>query len=286
VSCARDWTICTWDPSADGDPLVVLKGHVGVYRVTTYVAANGDVRVVSCGHDKIQIWDPGDDGDALVVVNHPYVDAHKPRWFLGVTTFVTSDDKVRIVSCGAEELRVWNSRGDALLLLEGHAFSNTSGTFDAYERIPLSDLGEILYVEDVTTYVASNGEMRVVSCANDGTLLVWDPIAGGDALCVLWGHAGRDEETGPYSSILYDASISSVTTYVTSTGETRVVSCADDKTVRIWDAVEGQERFSNHHLLCIPLEVECKALCVVDTNDSRILVFGHADGSVTYWDIL
>jgi len=282
VSCARDWTICIWDPVADDGPLVVLRGHFGsVNGVTTYVAANGNVRVVSCGDDgTVRIWeDPGND-ELLVLKDSGSI--------LGVTTYVASDDEVRIVSCGADGMvRVWNLRGDVVLVLEGHAASDVAGEHfevDHYHTFFNPREDKKVSVKGVKTYLTSNGEVRVVSWAHDGTVRLWDASEGGDALQVLKGHGSRDstyaDEPGVIRVVIDDATISGATTYIASNGEARVVSCADDKTVRIWDPDEGRE-------LChIPLEVECAALCVVDTSDARVLVLGHEGGSFSYWDIL
>jgi sterol desaturase/sphingolipid hydroxylase (fatty acid hydroxylase superfamily) len=120
---------------------------------------------------------------------------------------------------------------------------------------PLADLPGS--TNAVLSVAISAGGRRVLSAGEDGTVKVWDVLAGLDVL-TLKGHSGR------------------VRSVAFSADGKRIVSGCEDGTVKVWDAATGQEQLS--------LDGHPSAVFAVATSSDGQRIFSACWAAVKVWD--
>jgi WD40 repeat protein len=259
ASGGADGTIRRWasDGSAVGVPLI---GHTGpVHGLCSLVldatnTSSPQVLLVSAGADgTIRAWD-FDTGASV----GPVITAHSgPVWSIShVPSRVSSS---WVASSGADgTLRVWDIvRGQAVSpRCVGHF-----GTVHGVTMIPsMSDSSP-----DMQTAV------WLVSSGADGTIRVWDPLTGREALEPLRGHTGPVFATCP---LAVDEGPEGAT----------LASVGGDGSVRLWNVETGQQIGSTlvghvgevHGIVSVPLSSG-------GIVGRRVLATAGDDGSVRLW---
>ena len=159
-----DGEVCTYDPIAGGEALVVIDVGSKVLALAFFVdPATGALRL-ACGtgyrNYDVRIHDPVAGGKALLVLE---VGSEVNE----LTVFDDPATGALRLASGSDDrsVRVWDlaSGGTALFVLKGHTGS----------------------VEALTAFVdPATGETRLVSGSGDKTMRVWDASKGGAALRV------------------------------------------------------------------------------------------------------
>jgi WD40 repeat protein/serine/threonine protein kinase len=188
ASAGHDGIVRVWD-AAGGQELLTLRGHTGK---VWGVAFSPDGRwVASAGEDsKVRLWDGVSGQEIGALTGHA-----SP-----ITALAYSPDGKRLaaVTAGRERIvLVWDvSSGRQVLKLEGHTNFVWGVAF------------------------SPDGRRLASACLQDGTVRVWDAIAGGPELLTLnWGYV-RGVAFSP---------------------DGRRVAAGGSRGVRIWDAINGQE---------------------------------------------
>jgi WD40 repeat protein len=186
----------------------------------------------------------------------------------------------------------------------------TGGSTDDY-RSTGKLLSPPIAVDDPVWAVAIGmlkGAPLAVVGRGDGTVQVWDPVAGQARGGPLAGHDKPVYSIGLRAPLAVSASvdgtlrawdltaepptsmrmgdqlpagINSVALGSVS-GRTVAVSAADDRTVRLWDPAEP--RLAGK-VVGEPLDAEVKSVAVAVLNGVTIAVSGSADGTVRLWDL-
>src|SRR5262249_35454439 len=125
---------------------------------------------------------------------------------------------------------------------------------------------------------------RLASASRDGTVKLWDTMAGQEARTLKpSANALQSGRPAPVPSEMLDARPPQARTFkglwsgVFSPGATRVAAAGDDGTVTIWDAVTGQESrtFTGH---------TGAALSVAFSPDGTRVASAGIDGTVSVWE--
>jgi sterol desaturase/sphingolipid hydroxylase (fatty acid hydroxylase superfamily) len=144
--------------------------------------------------------------------------------------------------------------------------ANQSGQPAAHvERVTLAQLQSAAappadlpgHTNAVLSVAISAAGRRVLSAGEDGTVKVWDVLAGADVL-TLKGHSGR------------------VQNVAFSADGKRIVSGGEDGTVKVWDAATGQEQLS--------LSGHPSAVFAVTISSDGQRIFSACWAAVKVWD--
>ena len=149
----------------------------------------------------------------------------------------------------------------------GHAFSARAPYQAIWATAPQSVEHTVLQGHDgpanaVCELAAGDGTFHLVSCADDGTIAVWDPRTRARILTLV-GHSG------PVLSVCTLTIGKSV--YLASSG--------DDGTIRIWNPRTGNRvhTLTGHN-------GRVRSVCAVSHGNSDYLASGGEDGTVRIWN--
>lgn len=241
-----------------------FKGHTGVIRGIAFLPDG--TRAVSVGHEKaFKLWDVAT-GDLL----HDFT-GH-PDHVTSVS--VSGDGKRALTGCWDKQVRLWDLEERKLLkTLKGHT-------------------------DKVVSVLLSRDGLSGLSLSNDGVIRQWDLKAGkstvvpgpapygvlainpaenviasgnGDGTVVLRGPQGIAPLIGHTQGYVEGLAF-------TPDGS-KLVTGADDGTVRVWDLKTGKEL---QRLVTDGAGVDTVAI----TNDGRYVLAGSSDRTIVTWDIL
>lgn len=218
----------------------------GAYNLDCYVTglafSPADGRMLTLSAGCVCVWDAADAPTLLPV--------------RGVWSAAFSPDGLR-VSCG-------HIRGMTVWDIDGQAEVCRGDQGGSYE--------ESLARQGVSRIAFSPDGHRVVTGGQDGTVRIWD-AADGRLLHALTGHretpdAGVADGRPPSQVTVNDAAY--------SPDGRRIVSGADDDTVRVWDAETGAQlfRFDGH---------DAAVRAVAFTPDGQSVVSASADRTICVW---
>ena len=109
----------------------------------------------------------------------------------------------------------------------------------------------------VTAVTTSDGRPLLASGGDDGTVRLWDPVAGEQIGYPLTGHTGG---------------VRALAAFRPADERVRLASGSDDETVRVWDPATG----ASTHVLA----VQCEVTSLVAVGDT--LIAGVADGVLAF----
>jgi WD40 repeat protein len=266
VSGSWDKTVKLWD-TATGTELLTLKGHS---RGVCSVAFSPDGKRLASGSDNgfIKLWDAAGGKELLTLKGHSG----------RVHSVAFSPDGKRLASGGWDKtIKLWDTTtGTELLTLKGHskgvrpiAFSPdgkrlASGSWDKTIKLWDTTTGKELltlkgHSQWVNSFAFSPDGKRLASGRDDKTVRLWDTITGKEVL-TLKGHSelalsvafspdGKRLASGSKTIKFWDTAggkelvtlkghSSAVNSVAFSPDGKRLASGSNDKTVKIWDALD------------------------------------------------
>lgn len=178
--------------------------------------------------------------------------------------YSSSQDKVIIV---------WNaSDGSVVAQLRGHAhwvnfvalstdLVLRTGAFDHTEKKFESESEAQAYAKSrYAAVLERSGTERLVSCSDDNTMMLWEPLKSTECLVRMTGHQG----------VVFHIAF--------SPDGTLVASCGADKAVKVWSAIDGKFLFNLRGHVAAVYHVSWSL-------DSRLLVSGSKDSTLKLWSI-
>jgi WD40 repeat protein len=268
VSGSSDHTVKVWDLRT-GLELHTLRGH-DAYVTGVAISADGRLAVSSSHEQTLKVWDVQEGQELLTLPGHA-------NWVTCVA--LTPDGQTAVSGSTDNTVRVWDTKsGQLLRTLSGHdnhvqkvaVMSQQrrilSASWDRTLRCWDMDTGNQLAVLDQTedlsfTAVAVSADDRIAvwACGMGANIAVsvWD-MTENRRLFTLHGHTGM------------------IKSVAISPDGRRAASASWDRTIRIWDLVNGV------HLRTFQ---DNDDLAVVKFLDSRQVISGSYEGKIKIWDI-
>ena len=303
-----DNSLKLWD-GASGRLLRTLRGHKGMVR-SCAISADGSIVVSASADNTLKVWDAEGDAERLTLVGHTGANG-------GVKRCSISADGATLISAADNDksVRVWNPRTQASLqdrLLpkfdndqtgvlhcaisaDGTSYVTTSGegslsnltvwdSHGAQKRVTL--IGHAQRVNGAAIHPQGT---VVVSASEDKTLRVWkirrraNSYKSRAPLLILAGH--QDGPLRPSPHRIFRAFMTEgepeyrgwVNKCALNQNGTFIVSASADRTLKIWDAVTGDER------LTLRGHTEAVYDCAISKDDSFI-VSASGDKTLKVWD--
>ena len=299
--CSYDSAGSTWVAATGGDgsievhdPVtgqhrrfgVGVDGSERIRAMAAYTDSDGSARIVTAGDDRVvRVMDPATGGLVVPLTGHQGV--------IRAISLLTDRHGRRVVAAAGDDGRIRLFRPEApdlaAIVLQGHRD----------------------WVTALATYDVGDGEPRLASVSEDGTLRLWNvstggqlralermpskPVAlaaaraGGGAVRLITGHADGalrvwDPQTlAPIGLDLtgHIGAVASVVSFEDARGRSLVASAGTDRTIRIWDvggataAGRGLPTGDSEHVAATALTAE---------PEPRAIVAGR-DGTLRVWDV-
>ncbi|PWN91225.1 putative platelet-activating factor acetylhydrolase ib alpha subunit [Acaromyces ingoldii] len=205
ASCSSDMTIKVWDTNDDWKNVKTLFGHDHTVSAVRFLP--GDDFVVSAGRDRtIRVWDIKTGYCTKTLSGHS-------DW---VRSVVPSDDGRLLASCSNDQTaRIWDvASGETKVELRGH-----DHVVETIAFAPISAYAAIRDLAGIQGGTNTPGQF-VATGSRDKVIKIWD-TSSGQCLKTMTGHDNwiRGLAWAPNGHAL--------------------LSCSDDKTVRVWDLKAG-----------------------------------------------
>jgi WD40 repeat protein/serine/threonine protein kinase len=273
ATAGHDRTVKVW-AAATGQELRQLQGHAGLVRAVAF-SPDGS-RLASASHDwTVKVWDVGTGQDLLTLRGHRHP----------VAGVAFSPDGSRLASASYDRtVKLWDARtGGEIFTLKGHSgwIQGLAFSPDGAWLATSSFVEEAVHIWEVTTgrklFTCKGPTKGVwsVAFAPDGTKLV---AGGQDGILKVWGMTAGDEPL----TLQGHTAISHVTF---SPDGTRLATAGfGDRSVKIWDALTGQEIRTLRGLFADVMDV------AFSPDGRRLTAAGRRDlrlgqrGAVTVWD--
>ena len=292
--------------SSSQQELVDMTGHTDVVYSANF-SPDGR-RVVSSSRDgTARIWNAGTGAQVAVLTSRGNT--------IGSASF--SPDGRRVVTASFDEtVRIWNAQSGApIAVLRGHtgpvffaAFSpdgrrivsaSRDQTVRVWDAASGAQLGVLSgHSGDVVTVEFSPDGRRIVSASWDKTVRIWDARSGAQVGLLRLRDAAESAMFSPDSRRVVTASGKTVTVWDAHTLDQlllmrpdtpvsfaafspdgrRIVTGSTDRTVRIWDALNGDQ-------LAVLSGHEDAVFSAVFSSDGRRILSASADDTVRIWAV-
>ncbi|ETO35615.1 ribosome assembly protein 4 (RSA4) [Reticulomyxa filosa] len=291
LSCLDNGTIRIWDVAVERK-IQLIDGYIDI--ITGVQFSPDNLKIVSCSTDKtIRLWDIQLRRQIQVFEGH--LDCIRGILFL--------PDGSKIVSYSEDNtIRIWDVlSGKQLQLLEGHShlisevqFSPdgsklVSSSFDKTIRIWDISSGTqnqllIGHIEGVIGVQFSSDGSKIVSSSTDRTIRLWDVLSG-KQLQVFQGHFNFVMQTLQVLDIssgsqlfLLEGHEKDVNNVQFSPDGTQIITCSDDKTIRLWNSLTGKQihTFEGHANEVIRIQFS--------SDGSKIISYSK-DNTIRIWDV-
>ncbi|MFJ3672804.1 hypothetical protein ACIPSE_40730 [Streptomyces sp. NPDC090106] len=210
-----------------------LQGHRSeVLAVAAFTSWDGRPRLASGGADAtVRIWDPLTAEQASEPLEGHGGAIH------AIISFTTPDHGTRLATAGADgTIRIWNPATfeQTSEPLRGHTdpvhqLATAAEDDSPQHLVPVASgplEGHNGAVHALASFTAPDRGIRLATAGADGTIRIWDPVAGREKGAPITGHSGA---------------VQALTTFTTAEGRVLLASGGEDETVRVWDPATGRQ---------------------------------------------
>ena len=259
ASASVDGGIMVWDTTTSPPSSIKLAGHKKYVSSLTWKPVHRDSTcsfIASSSKDMtVKVWNTVT-GHLVVTLGGHSKQVNKVLWGGEGYLYTASQDRT---------IRVWSETDwRCIRELKGHGhwvnhlslstdFALRCGGFDPSKSEDLHN------PQDHYNKILGQGE-RLVSCSNDYTMFLWKPTETAQPIARMTGH----------QQLVYQALFSPDSQYI--------ISCSNDKSIRIWNGFTGQfiRRLLGH---ISPVYV--LSWC----PDSRLFVSCSKDSTIKIWSV-
>ena len=298
ITGGLDQLVRVWDVES-GVVLYTLKGHTGT---VSSVACDMTGKIVAAASHapNLLVWDAERDAEKPFLTIQQ---ANKPH--------LTPDGK-RLVAIGGQgnascQLHLWDLDQATADLAKGPEKPPATGFATGHFPHPKVTLSG--HQGNVTSLAISSDASRIISCASDDTVRLWDGVKGGDPLRIItgsgnvveiadvaissngkiFGIAGTNrvkiydnEDPHPKNTLL----VGSVLCMAMDADGLRFVSGGGQKLLKVWDpgkSGEAQLRIRGGHFQFTPIAVNPDGSCIASGRwDNSIHVYEANNGELKF----
>jgi len=259
VSCSNDLSVRLWSAESGWQMTRLMNGHEHIVSSVRFVGPD-DKRVMSASRDgTLKLWEASSGFCLRTFRGHD-------DWVRSLD--VSEDGSIMVSASDDKTLKTWNiSNGQCLKTFRGHSHNIEFVHFSpaSVNQTMREAHGAIIAGGNSKGSSLANGESKepsaqfFISGSRDKTLRIWNTISG-QLMCTLKGHDNWVRDAYFHPNGLH------------------VVSCSDDKSIRIWDLrtalqIRMIDNAHSHFISKIQLS---------PTNES-IVATASVDNSIKIW---